>query len=294
MADLICHRCSILSRSSLTVLNRRTLLAGAAVAPAVGFAAPAVAETARPLATRPLNACILTPQAVEGPYYFDPKLQREDIAEGKPGVPLNLRFLVIEASDWRPIANARVDVWHAGADGLYSGYKGQGAEHATDTTGKTFLRGTQFANGEGEVRFRTVYPGWYEGRTTHIHFKVFLDEKNVLTGQMYFPDALSQYIYANVAAYGRDRPRDTYNSTDGIARMDKDRGGFCDIREEANNYLATLILGVNRTAKPLAEHMGAPPPPPPGARPSGPPPWGGPGFPNRDQQPVVIVPGIKG
>jgi protocatechuate 3,4-dioxygenase beta subunit len=180
------------------VLTRRATLTALASAPALGMlGASARADDASAQAVAPTPSCILTPQAVEGPYYFDAKMQRTDITEKHPGVPLRLRFVVMEASSCRPIAGARVDVWHTRADGLYSGYRGQGDDHATDTTGGTFMRGTQFADAHGEVGFRTVYPGWYEGRTTHIHFKVFTDEKTVLTGQMYFPDALSQYLYAN-------------------------------------------------------------------------------------------------
>jgi protocatechuate 3,4-dioxygenase beta subunit len=80
-----------------------------------------------------------------------------------------------------------------------------------------------------------VYPGWYEGRTAHIHFKVFTDRKNVLTGQMYFPDALSQYLVANVSAYGRKVKRDTFNTNDAAALMDQAHGGFCDMKQEADH-----------------------------------------------------------
>ena len=66
-------------------------------------------------------------------------------------------------------------------------------------------------HGIGTVLFRTVYPAWYPGRTPHIHFKVFLDGRNVLMGQTYLPDALREYLFANVAAYqGRNGQRDTF------------------------------------------------------------------------------------
>jgi protocatechuate 3,4-dioxygenase beta subunit len=264
------------------VLTRRATLTALASAPALGMlGASARADDASAQAVAPTPNCILTPQAVEGPYYFDAKMQRTDITEKHPGVPLRLRFVVMEASSCRPIAGARVDVWHTRADGLYSGYRGQGDDHATDTTGGTFMRGTQFADARGEVGFRTVYPGWYEGRTTHIHFKVFTDEKTVLTGQMYFPDALSQYLYANVSAYGRKRARDTFNGNDGLALADTTHGGFCDIKEAADHYLATLVLGVDRAAADLADGMRGPPPPGAG---------GGRRPPRRG--PATIVPGV--
>ncbi|MEH2473195.1 protocatechuate 3,4-dioxygenase beta subunit [Nitrobacteraceae bacterium AZCC 2161] len=265
-------------------LTRRAAIAGLAASPALSLPiTPTLAqEAASPARFSP--SCILTPQAVDGPYYFDPGMQRSDITEGHPGAPLRLRFVAIDVATCRPLAGARVDVWHARADGLYSGYAGQGDDHGIDTSGGTFMRGTQTTDSRGEVAFRTVYPGWYEGRTTHIHFKVFADRKNVLTGQMYFPDALSQYLYANVSAYGRKTARDTFNANDGLALMDKAHGGFCDIREQPDHYLATLILGVDRAAV-LADNMsGFPPPgPPPGARPGMRPPR---------RTPAAIVPGV--
>jgi hypothetical protein len=43
------------------------------------------------------NICVLTPKAMEGPFYFDPKLVRADITEGKQGAPLNLTLQVVDA-----------------------------------------------------------------------------------------------------------------------------------------------------------------------------------------------------
>jgi protocatechuate 3,4-dioxygenase beta subunit len=228
-------------------LTRRAALAAVASSPALAVATRVRAEETATQSTLLTPSCILTPQADAGPYYFDAKMRREDITEGHPGAPLQLRFVVLQAGSCKPLAGARVDVWHARADGFYSGYRGQGDDHTTDTSGGTFMRGTQFAGPRGEVSFRTVYPGWYEGRTAHIHFKVFTDEKSVLTGQMYFPDALSQYLYTNVSAYKRKAARSTFNYNDGLALMDLAHGGFCDIKEEADHYLATLILGIDQT-----------------------------------------------
>ena len=102
--------------------------------------------------------CILTPEATEGPFYFDPKLVRSDITEGKQGAPLVLTLQIVQAKDCTPLSDARVDVWHADELGLYSGYARQETGSAK---GETFLRGTQFTGADGEVRFKTIYPGWY-------------------------------------------------------------------------------------------------------------------------------------
>lgn len=222
------------------------------------------------------NICILTPQAVEGPYYFNPKLERADVTEGHQGVPLALLLQVVEASDCSALSGARVDVWHANALGHYSGYQGQGDGRDISTEGQSFLRGTQFTDDGGEVTFATIYPGWYSGRTPHIHFKVFVDDKNVVTGQIYFPDALSEYIYMQVAPYNtRSRTRDTTNDRDGILQASGGgRETFAAIKEEANRYLAALIIGIDRAAKP-SNAKGPPGPPPSGAPPGEAPPGSG-------------------
>ena len=117
----------------------------------------------------------------------------------------------------------------------------------------------QIADERGEVSFDTVYPGWYVGRTVHTHFKIFIEAKDMLTGQMYFTDALSQYIFANVGTYHRKAERTIFNSDDQFARSDTTRGGFCDIKEEADRYLATLIVGVSRSAATTLDRSTPPP-----------------------------------
>ena len=78
-----------------------------------------------------------------------------------------------------------------------------------------YLRGAQVTNGEGIVEFTTVYPGWYPGRTVHIHAKVHLDAKTVLTTQLYFDDALSDKVFA-ARPYSERGERDQRNDADGI------------------------------------------------------------------------------
>jgi protocatechuate 3,4-dioxygenase beta subunit len=246
-----------------SLISRRATLTSLVAAPALITAPRAFAEEATPPPVAPTPACTLTPAAILGPYYFDPKLVRRDITEGHPGAPLRLRFVVMDAANCTPVKGARIDVWQTRADGYYSGYPGQGEKHNVDTSGGTFMRGTQMADDRGEVLFDTVYPGWYVGRTVHTHFKIFIDEKDMLTGQMYFPDALSQYIFANVGAYHRKTVRTIFNSDDQFSRADTTRGGFCDIKEEADRYLATLTVGVSRSTPTTLDRS---PPPPAQAR----------------------------
>src|SRR6187200_537411 len=98
--------------------------------------------------------------------------------------------------------------------GLYLGYSRQETGSAN---GETFLRGTQFIGADGEVHFATIYPGWYPGRTPHIHFKVFIENYRVFTGQLYFPDPTTEHVYATTLPYReRKEKRHTFNADDFI------------------------------------------------------------------------------
>lgn len=224
-------------------LSRRAALLGLSAAPSVVLAASRNAGAASP---EP-GACLLTPQSIEGPFYLDPRLVRSELAEGRPGVPLRLDLRIVEAGACTPLRGARVDVWHADAQGLYSGYDGQGDRRRISTVGQSFLRGTQASDGAGAVAFETLYPGWYPGRATHVHFKVFVDSRTLVTGQMYFPDETNEAVYRTEAAYGnRLFKRDTLNATDVFARSeDPRRIGFCTMRREGGGYVASLTVGVD-------------------------------------------------
>src|SRR2546425_1572792 len=159
--------------------------------------------------------CTLTPEQIEGPFYLDQARIREDISEGKPGVPLRLVLHVLDASaSCAPIPRAAVDVWQCDALGIYSGYEGAAIapRHVEPLDDKTFLRGTQLTDHTGGVRFRTIYPGWYLGRTPHVHLKLRVGAK-VATTQLYFPDEITNTVYAR-APYNRHPNRDTTNTTD--------------------------------------------------------------------------------
>ena len=182
-------------------------------------------------------SCVLTPEQTEGPYYIAGEKFRRDITEGRPGVPLLLRLRVVDASTCRPIRNAAVDIWHADALGVYSGF-GSGARS------RTFMRGIQRTDVKGLARFRTVYPGWYRGRTVHIHVKVHLAGNVVHTGQLYFPDPLTDKVFRR-RPYSR-RPRRTTRNADDFVFAQGGRRSMLALRKVGSAYVGAITMGVNR------------------------------------------------
>ena len=184
-------------------------------------------------------SCILTPEQTEGPYYIAGEKLRRNITEGRPGAPMVLRTFVVDASSCRPIRNAAVDIWHADASGIYSGF-GDGA------SSRTFMRGIQRTNVKGLAQFRTVYPGWYQGRTVHIHVKVHVSGNVLHTGQLYFPDSMTDAVYRR-APYSTRGSRDVRNASDSIFRSGGKRSMVSVKKNSAGVYVATITMGVHRT-----------------------------------------------
>src|SRR5438034_2613878 len=182
-------------------------------------------------------SCVLTPEQTEGPYYIAGEKYRRNITEGHSGVPLYLRLRVIDASTCRPIAGAAVDIWHADALGVYSGF-GAGAKS------RTFMRGIQRTDANGLARFRSVYPGWYQGRTVHIHVKVHVAGNVVHTGQLYFPDTLTDAVYTK-APYSSRPGRDVRNATDSVFRNGGKRS-MLTLHRSGSGYLGSIVMGVAR------------------------------------------------
>jgi protocatechuate 3,4-dioxygenase beta subunit len=161
--------------------------------------------------------CRVATELTEGPYYFDVDAIRSDLREDREGTLLRLGIRVRDADSCEPIENAIVDVWHCDALGIYSGFEsasmGPGGGGRSDD--ETYLRGAQATNREGIAEFKTIYPGWYPGRTTHIHLKVHLDRRTVLTTQLYTTREFDERVHA-LAPYNQDMGRDAFNDTDGI------------------------------------------------------------------------------
>jgi protocatechuate 3,4-dioxygenase beta subunit len=186
-----------------------------------------------------LVSCVLAPEMTEGPYYVEGEKLRRNITEGKNGVPLGLRLTVVDVSTCKPIKGAAVDIWHCDAGGVYSGTSVQ------DTEDLRFLRGIQRTDKNGLAIFKTIYPGWYSGRTVHIHLKVYLGGNTVHTGQLFFSDSLTDAVYRR-SPYSQRPSRDVRNATDSIFR-NGGRRSLLKLAKSRTGYVGRITMGVSRT-----------------------------------------------
>jgi protocatechuate 3,4-dioxygenase beta subunit len=177
--------------------------------------------------------CSRTAEETEGPFYFEVDRVRSDIREGRPGAELRLGVRVRDLdAGCKPIQNAVVDVWHCDATGSYS------------EPGETFLRGLQVTDSQGAVEFTTLYPGWYPGRTVHIHVRVYLGGNVIHTGQLFFPEAITDAVYRR-APYRRRPKRNTRNAADSIFRNGGSRSTL-KLTKTTTGYAARISMGVHR------------------------------------------------
>jgi protocatechuate 3,4-dioxygenase beta subunit len=221
------------------------------------------------------NTCGTSKEETQGPYWFDVDSIRRDIREDRPGLPFHLAMRVHDVSacttggDVSPIADCVVEIWHCDAGGAYSGFEsgsrggfggpgpggggGGGGGEASDgsysegdaeaepTDDGTYLRGAQVSDEHGIVGFTTIYPGWYAGRTTHIHLKVHIDKQTVLTSQLFIDDDTNDEVYSTVPPYTEHTGRTTRNDSDSIF----DPSGLLTLRKLDDGYLGVVNLGID-------------------------------------------------
>jgi protocatechuate 3,4-dioxygenase beta subunit len=185
-----------------------------------------------------VTTCLLAPEVTEGPYWIDNKLTRRDVREGKAGTPLLLELTIVNAKTCKPIRNADVEIWHADAAGEYSGF-----DNGLSAT--RYLRGHQRSNALGKASFLTVFPGWYPGRTPHIHLKAHIGQDRVVhTGQVFFNEAIAAQVYRQ-SAYARRGQPDTPHSRDGIyAQAGGGRAVARLSKRAAGGYVGRIVIGV--------------------------------------------------
>ena len=194
----------------------------------------------------PVGTCVVRPQQTEGPFFVDERLNRSDLRSdpatglARPGVPLTVRFRVSRTSAGLcgPLVGALVDLWQCDATGSYSDI---GA-----TAGAKFLRGYQVTDSSGVAKFTTIYPGWYQGRAVHIHFKIRSHTGSgsayEFTSQLFFDDSITDQVYTQ-APYNTRGQRTLRNSGDGIYNQ----GGsqlLLAPAKAAEGYSATFDIGL--------------------------------------------------
>jgi protocatechuate 3,4-dioxygenase beta subunit len=196
------------------------------------------------------SGCAVRPELTEGPYYVDEELNRSDIRADPAtgimavGAPLDLRFNVsrIAGSACVPLVGAVVDVWHCDALGVYSDVQDPGF----DTLGQRFLRGFQITDSAGGARFTTIYPGWYQGRAVHIHFKVRSAPEATagfeFTSQLFFDDELTDQVHSQ-EPYSSKGQRDLRNAQDGIFNQG-DAGLVLDVASSGEGYTTTFGIAL--------------------------------------------------
>ena len=158
------------------------------------------------------KSCSPTQAIEEGPYYLASTPTRSDVTDGQAGSPLTIKFK-IQDTNCKAIKGARVDIWFANANGVYSGVANKGDDLGAGTNSGLFLRGTQFTDAKGIVTFKGIYPGWYPARTIHIHEKIWIGNKEVLTTQTFFTDAQNAKVMA-MSPYKQRGTQRVTNKTD--------------------------------------------------------------------------------
>lgn len=209
-------------------------------------------------------ACVpATPTVTEGPYWVDEKLFRSDVRSDpstgavRAGIPLTLTILVqnLGGAGCAALGGAYVDIWHCDAKGIYSDestYNPGGGTGNVNTSGEKFLRGYQITDVNGQVQFTTIYPGWYSGRTIHIHVRVRTYSGATVLGnfvsQIFFDEAVNNTVLAE-SAYSRTTARDTTNAADMVYRVANQTRMLASVTGSAGSgYAATITLGVTLTA----------------------------------------------
>jgi len=261
--------------------------------------APTPAPTVEPTAL----ACVASPSMTEGPYFVDELLKRSDIridpTDGtmRPGIPLTLAITLfsVNGNVCAPLKGAQIDIWHCDASGVYSD------EAANNTVGKKFLRGYQLTDDTGLASFTTIYPGWYMGRTVHIHVKVRTfsadgTQSYAFNSQLFFDDTLSDMIFAQ-PPYSAHGKRDTTNATDMVFNgtdqgtadpHDMGEKMLLTLTKDGQGYATQVYVGVD-LSKPSPAIAGGAGGGPPGGPGSGQPPPGGfpPGGPGSGTPPAT-------
>ncbi len=247
--------------SSALINRRRTL----ALLGGLGLAAVLPADSESGPTPQAATACSTsTPQVTEGPYWVDEKLFRSDLRTdpsngvARQGVPLTLSVTVVDSISGScvPLSGAWVDIWHCDAIGIYSDestYNPGGGTGNVNTKGQKFLRGYQITDSNGQVNFTTVYPGWYAGRTIHIHTRIrtwtsssYSTELADFVTQFFFDESINNAVLAQAPYNTRTSPRDTTNATDSVYNGAQNKTAMLvTLTQTSTGYAAAITLDVS-------------------------------------------------
>lgn len=245
------------------ILTRREVLAllgGAAIAACAPAALSSPTPTASTAGASPaasaagsivaMPACVVVPALTEGPYFVDEKLNRSDIradATGgtpKAGAQLDITFNVgrVSGNACTALPGATVDVWHCDALGVYS----DASDPGFNTKGQKWLRGYQTTDASGVAKFTTVYPGWYQGRAVHIHFKIRTTtgaQTADFTSQLFFDENMNEKVFATAPYSQKGASGRLRNERDGIYN---ESGGktLLNVTQSGSIYTAAFAIGL--------------------------------------------------
>jgi protocatechuate 3,4-dioxygenase beta subunit len=134
------------------------------------------------------STCVLYPEGETGPYWVKGEHIRSELRENQTGVPIIIEGQFVDVETCEPIEGLYWDLWNCNATGVYSGLVATGNGNTDDTSNlnATFLRGVAQSDADGVVKFSSLFPGHYSGRTTHHHMVVHLNAtvlpNNTLSG----------------------------------------------------------------------------------------------------------------
>lgn len=240
------------------LLTRRELVALLGMSGVAAMADPLLGQAPGAPRGNAVPGCVVQPQQTEGPYFVDEMLNRSDIRPDpvsgavKTGAPLRLAFNVSQiAADGScaPLAGAQVDLWQCDAMGVYSDVR----DRSFNTVGQKFLRGHQVTDAHGAANFLTIYPGWYQGRTVHLHFKVRTNpsapQGHEFTSQLYFDDALTDRVHAR-QPYSANAGRRVRNDGDGIFNRSGGTQLILPVTDGGDGYAGAFSVALRpRTAR---------------------------------------------
>ena len=161
---------------------------------------------------------VMTEQMILGPCYYS-VTSSNDISSGVSGLPMQLCLRLVN-NQCEPLANHEIEVWHTDSRGIYSADTSQSDDAnrfrtwrcaGNDKLAKksSWFRGSQLTDANGRVNFKTCFPGWYGGRTIHIHVRVKHNNQTSVTTQLCFDETLANEICSTHEKYSERGLQDT-------------------------------------------------------------------------------------